>query len=459
MSHRPRPSLQWHLITTTGTVLVVSFVLTFLALDHVLRLNFEHQLESDLTSHAMILVEELDHAGADEAGRADILNRFGLAYGMADGLFQIIDETGRVVLSSEVIGWGALAEAPFRAGDLELYAFHSETRSVPDREVRFLYYRMTPAETLRIGVDVGPRRKVLQSTRLVFGLGSLTTLAVSLLLVGYTTRRAISGVRQVRQHAETIRQQDDLSARVPLPTAFRETNQLAETFNAMMDRVQFLVKNLRLVMDHFAHDLKTPMTRLRGRAEQALRHNEELELAGTVVGECDRITEQLDTLLQIARTDAGLTVWRARDFDLAECVNECVEFFEPEIEVKGLVLHNEMPPALPLHADPQVMSRVVLNLIENAVKYTEAGSIQVSGGGDARDVWVTVCDTGIGIAATDAAMIFEPFFRTKYHHNREGYGLGLSYCRSVLKAMGGRIEYHPGEKGGSCFTVRLPSGK
>lgn len=444
---------------TTGTVLSLCFVLTFWVLDGMLQRNYEQQVQSALTSQAMILVEELDRVGRDEAQRSDILARFGLAYGMNSGLFQVIDTDGRVLLSSDSEFWQGLAESEVRGEDVALYTFCWETRRLPERHARFLYYRISGRETVRIGMDVSERLRALQLTRLVFGLGSLISLVLSLLLLGWTTRRAVQGVRHVRERAETIRVQDDLGARVPLPTAFRETNELAETFNAMMDRVQFLVKNLRLVMDHFAHDLKTPMTRLRGMAEQSLRRggdDEDMELAGTVVDECDRITAELDTLLLIARAESGLSVFHPSRFDLAECVRECLEFFEPEIEAKGMALSDELPSSLAVNADLQVVRRIVLNLIENAVKYSETGTVTVGGGEEGMRVLISVCDQGLGIRQEDADNIFEPFFRTKDHATREGHGLGLSYCRSVLQAMGGEITYRPNPPRGSCFTICIP---
>ncbi|CAM2010698.1 sensor histidine kinase [Acanthopleuribacter pedis] len=453
------PSLQWHLMLSTGTVLSLCFLLTFLVLDGLLQRNFDQQVQSALTSQAMILVEELDRVGDVEAERAGILARFGLAYGMSNGLFQLIDGEGRVALSSDDTAWGELVNSTVRGDDVELYAFFWESRRVPEKDARFLYYRIASDATVRIGMDVSARREALRMTRLVFGLGSLLSLVLSLLLLGWTTRRAVQGVRHVRERAETIRHQDDLSARVPLPTAFRETNELAETFNAMMDRVQFLVKNLRLVMDHFAHDLKTPMTRLRGLAEQSLRRggdDEDMELAGTVVDECDRITAELDTLLLIARAESGLSVFRPSAFDLAECVRECLEFFEPELEMKGMALAERLPDSMPITVDLQVTRRVVLNLIENAVKYSETGTVTVTGTQDQSTASISVCDNGLGIRAEDAEQIFEPFFRTKDHATREGHGLGLSYCRSVLNAMGGGIHYRPNQPNGSCFTITMP---
>jgi signal transduction histidine kinase len=229
----------------------------------------------------------------------------------------------------------------------------------------------------------------------------------------------------------------------------------------MLDRIETLVAGIKEMTDNIAHDLKSPITRIRGQAELALTGGGSLTeyetMAGSAVEECDRLLEMIDTMLFISRTEAGVTQPRLQALDLAAVVRDAGRLFQALADEKRIRLSCHAPEPLPLAGDIRLLQRMIANLLDNAVKYTPAeGAVTVSARRDpAAGCVIEVADTGPGISPADLPHIFERFYRGDPSRSETGSGLGLSFARAVARAHGGDITAATSDAG-SVFRVLLP---
>jgi signal transduction histidine kinase len=232
------------------------------------------------------------------------------------------------------------------------------------------------------------------------------------------------------------------------------------TFNRMAERVQTVMQEMRQVNDNIAHDLRSPLTRIRGLAESAVMDRtlcgEGAELAGSIVEECDRLMQLINTLLDIAETEAGVRGLHLEDVDLPELAAQAVELFAGVAEDKGVALDSVASGRPVARGDRRKLQRALANLVDNAIKYTPTGGrvmVRVRALGTMAEV--AVSDTGPGIPADDLPHLFERFYRGDRARNLPGNGLGLALALAVARAHGGDIDLRSSPDG-STFTVRLP---
>jgi len=254
----------------------------------------------------------------------------------------------------------------------------------------------------------------------------------------------------------------DLSGRLPVAGTGDELDRLADNVNAMLERIEALMHGLKEVSDNIAHDLKTPLTRLRNRCEQALRgakgdadYRAALE---STIAESDELIRTFDALLMIARAESGQARDNMTDFDAAEIARDVGDLYEPLADEKGLMLKVEAPAAAPLRGNRELVSQALANLVDNAIKYAgpeinkingAPAEIVVKAGVDGERITLTVADHGPGIAESDRGRVIERFVRLEQSRSQPGSGLGLSLAAAVARLHGGELKLednHPGLK-------------
>jgi heavy metal sensor kinase len=277
----------------------------------------------------------------------------------------------------------------------------------------------------------------------------------------FMARRALAGVEAVTRTARHI-SESSLTERVPVKKHQDEIDQLAITFNQMLDRIQTLVTGIREMSDNIAHDLKSPITRIRGISEVSLSagasEKEYENMAASTVEECDRLLDMINTMLVISRTEAGVNKLDAKELDIGAVVRDACELFRSPAEDKDLKLVCDVFGNFSISGDNRLIQRMIANLLDNAIKYTPAGGsvqVTVSTANDTA-IAVAVTDTGIGISEKDIPRIFDRFYRCDPSRSEAGIGLGLSFARAVARAHGGDISVFSKSGQGSTFTVTFP---
>ena len=357
------------------------------------------------------------------------------------------------------IGIGRTALKRLLAGGEPVYDNFSPANR--KHKIRILYSVASPQVILQVGQSMENHTRFIEAFRRIFVITMALLFVLAAVFGWFMARRALAGVGGVTRAARRISRGSSLDERVPVGSHDDEIDQLASTFNQMLDRIQRLVAGIREMSDNIAHDLKSPITRIRGGAEIALTTdaaNADFQLmAADTIEECDRLLETINTMLLISRTEAGANTLDVTNVELAEVVADACSLFEAAAHAKGLELRCPQLERMTLKGDLRLIQRMVANLLDNAVKYTHEGSVEVnlkSMGSNQAEISVT--DTGPGISSRDRGRIFDRFFRCDPSRSESGAGLGLSFVRTVARAHGGdvRVGSRPGE--GATFTVSLP---
>jgi len=234
----------------------------------------------------------------------------------------------------------------------------------------------------------------------------------------------------------------DLTGRLPVAGSGDEFDRLAGSLNAMLERIEGLMAGVKHVSDNIAHDLKTPLTRLRNQAEEALRSSRsEADYRAAfeaTIEESDALIRTFDALLMISRAEAGEVRSHMVDFDAAETAQSVAELYEPLAEEKGLTLAVAAEPPLPVHGNRELVGQALANLLDNAIKHGE-GEVRVTARAEAGRVLFVVADRGPGIPAQDRTRVLERFVRLEASRSRPGAGLGLSLAAAVARLHGGEL--------------------
>jgi heavy metal sensor kinase len=320
-----------------------------------------------------------------------------------------------------------------------------------------------PGMVLQIGRSLKDNEELLED----IGQDFRPAIAIVLTLVAlggwFMARKALSGVKEVTQTAMAI-SDGAMERRVPLTGRGDEIDRLSQTFNHMLERIQSLIKEMREVTDNIAHDLKSPVTRIRGLAEVTLTTGRSLaeyqSMAASTVEECDSLLGMINTMLEISEFEAGVATLSITKVDISGLIKEACDLFQPLAEDKGLVIKSKVPPQCLLSGDKSKLQRALTNLLDNAIKYTPSGgTITASIEEGEKGVIIAVHDTGRGIAANDIPHIFDRFYRVDKSRSESGAGLGLSLVLAIVQAHGGDIEVDSSPDAGSTFTVVLPREK
>jgi signal transduction histidine kinase len=324
---------------------------------------------------------------------------------------------------------------------------------------------------LLIGRDLEERRRLFG---IVAKAAQWSVLIVVVLGLGggiFVARRVLRRIDAMTGTAQRI-MAGDLSGRLPVGRSGDELDRLAENLNAMLERIEALMVGLKEVSDNIAHDLKTPLTRLRNRAEEALaKSGTEAEYRTALertIEESDGLIRTFNALLMIARAESGQARGNMDNFDAADVANGIHELYEPLAEDGGMTLHVRTESA-PLHGNRELISQALANLVENAIKYGKpvaaapplgAGANQkeilIEARRDGDRVLLSVTDHGPGISLVDRKHAVERFVRLEASRTQPGSGLGLSLASAVATLHGGDLRLDDADPG-LIATLAIPA--
>ena len=385
------------------------------------------------------------------------------ASGIRRVFFLLLSEKSEVLASSDLTHWGGEEAFNLRFKELPVKAPLFRTLSFPNHhhKVRALFMPTGDGKTILVGESRRDTDVIMERYRETFGVAIAVMIICGALLGWFLSRKAMAGVLRITQTATQIRQ-GDLSKRVPIGNEGLEIDNLARAFNEMLDRIELVMRELKEVTDNIAHDLRSPVTRMRGIAETTLTGDPSLEelkeMAASIVEESDRLIGMINTTLEITKTESGVAELNLSRLELGSIVSEAAEIFLPLAEEKGIEMKvHLLSQAVEVEGDRAKLQRVVANLLDNAIKYTPEGDrIEVHLRRKDHQVEIEVIDSGMGIPEEDRERIFERFYRGDKSRSTPGSGLGLSLALAFVKAHKGAITVESSPGNGSRFTVTLP---
>ena len=291
---------------------------------------------------------------------------------------------------------------------------------------------------------------------LIVGLGGAVLL----------TLRILRPVHRLIDTTRRVIRRGDMTARVPVRAAYgNELDELSVLFNQMLARNEDLIRGMREALDNVAHDLRTPLTRLRNSAEAALRDRDTSaqtrgEALGDAIEEAENTLNTLRVLTDISEAEHGTMRLHLETVVVQELALAAADLYEYSGEECGVRLRVEVAAELRLFADRIRLQQVVANLLDNAVKYSRSGGeILVTAGTTDHDatVWISVRDEGVGVVEHDLPRIWDRLYRGDHSRSRRGSGLGLSLVKAIVQAHGGQVEVGSTVGVGSVFTITLPA--
>jgi signal transduction histidine kinase len=315
---------------------------------------------------------------------------------------------------------------------------------------------------LQVGRSNAESKLVLAHFRRTGMLILIPALLLSLLGGWLAARSALSPLRALVQTIRHILETGDQERRVPAQAQRGELGALSVLFNRVLDRNEMLVQGSKETLDNVAHDLRTPMTHLRNSAEHALQMAEpdvrvQREALADCMEESDRILQMLNTLMDLAEASIGGMKLQPEPISLRELADEVIELYSIVAEERGIRLCNEVPTYLMVEADRMRLRQCIGNLVDNALKYSDAGGeVLLSGTSENTRVNLSVKDRGCGIAEENLDRIWNRLYRGEASRATPGLGLGLSIVRAIAEAHGGTIDVQSQLGKGTTFTLSFP---
>jgi signal transduction histidine kinase len=293
------------------------------------------------------------------------------------------------------------------------------------------------------------------------GVG-LVALIVSLTAATLLSWRATRPLRQMAATARRIIDEDDFSARIPNPAGTGELAVLARQLNALLDKNAAHVRVLRETLDNLAHDMRTPLTRLRGTAELALSDGGNPADARSALASCidesDHVLHLLEVLLDVSAAEAGVLSLRREKMDMTALAVRAVDLYKEVAEQKNIRLDVNSTGPAPMDGDPVRVGQALSNLVDNALKYTpDGGTVKLTPAVVPGAVTITVADSGPGVPTAEREAVWRRLYRGDASRSQRGLGLGLTLVRAVAEAHGGSASVADAPGGGAQFQMSFPA--
>ncbi|TCV90700.1 sensor histidine kinase [Sulfurirhabdus autotrophica] len=376
--------------------------------------------------------------------------------GKEDRAYRVVDAKGKTLF--EIGGLFLPEMKPFKGiKEITLGGLGNEKDKTDARVIAFPL-----SDKLNMFVAIGTRQ--LQQLKQELWLTFVKTEILIVLLgaaVGFwLTQRFHGRIESFNQLAKQIVKSGDLSSRMPV-AGNDEFASLAINVNAMLERIDRLVQGIRQVSDNIAHDLRTPLTRLRADVEVALRQQDpEIDHATLerVLEELENMQTIFNSLLSLGQAEAGGMRIKRKEVDITAFLGEMVELYAPSAEEHGLELKSEIASDIHLRVDRQLIAQALSNLFDNALKYVpEGGTLQLRASQKDNIVEIVLEDNGPGIPPEMREKIFERFSRIDPSRTLSGSGLGLALVRAFIELHNGSVDVYESPLGGAAFRIILPT--
>ncbi|MFQ5981705.1 MAG: sensor histidine kinase [Candidatus Heimdallarchaeota archaeon] len=322
--------------------------------------------------------------------------------------------------------------------------------------------RLRDGNFLQVGNSTQDREKILHRFRGLFASIMIPVIFIGFAGGAFLSFRALRPIRNLISAVRSIISTGRMDDRVPTPHTTDELDELVRLFNRMLEKIEALIMRMREALDHVAHDLRTPMTRLRGIAEMALQskqsHVTSQEALADCLEESERVLTLLNTLMDISEAESGMLRLHLERVNVSVLVKNITELYRYVAEDNKVTISVKAPTDLPVTADRNRLQQVLANLLDNSIKYTPpGGAIEVEAHQNNHEVAITVKDNGVGIPPEDVPKIWDRLYRGDKSRSQRGLGLGLSLVKAIIEAHGGYTRVSSQLDAGSLFSVYLPA--
>jgi signal transduction histidine kinase len=417
----------------------------------------ERQTEATLDAEITGLAEQYAQRGL--SGLVQIIAARS-AGDRGDGMLYLVTNMDGRPLAGNIADWPT--GAPVSPGSLSFRIDVPGKNGSETHQARGVLFTIPDGYRLLVGRDISDAAAFRDRIRTTLLWSGLVALGIGLAGGTLMSRNMLRRVEQVNRTAERVIA-GNLSDRVPRRGTGDEFDQLAANLNGMLDQIERLMSGIREVTDNVAHDLKTPLARLRARLELALLGPDDplarSEAIRVAIDEADRLLATFNALLSIAEAEAGSGQLSDERLDLGEIARAVVELYDPLAEEKGFALRLDSAPATMIRGDRHLLSQAVANLVDNALKYG-GGDIAIGVRQEGGRAAIEVADRGPGIAESDRETVFDRFVRLEPSRSSPGNGLGLSLVRAVAHRHDAEVtlgDNHPGLKVRIEFPAWLPA--
>ncbi len=349
----------------------------------------------------------------------------------------------------------------------ETWVIHSTKKYIPvdgdmtrEDELEILGRRLKDGTILQVGYSAELREEFLEKIRNLFLYIMMPVVLLSIAIGAFLAQRFLRPIKELSKAVESV-QSGRIDTRVPIQGTDNELKVLAGQFNTMLDRIECLINGMREALDNVAHDLRTPLMRIRAAIENSVISDDTETLREALLDcaeESERISTMLTALMDISEAETGVMKLTYAEFRLAGLLEEIRDLFLYPAEEKYHCLEIHVPAKLSVNADYARIRQVLCNLIDNAIKYTpQNGHITLCATQNDAHLVLTITDTGIGVPAHDLPRIFDRLYRSDKSRAQKGLGLGLSLVKAVITAHKGTIDVNNSPDEGTTFMIKLPN--
>jgi len=376
----------------------------------------------------------------------------------------LFNSQGDSLLHSDLKSWRQLPSANYLLSTFsqqkENINLEKNAHADEDLESYTAYGKISEDYIVHTGESNQEEQEVLEILKIVSATIFCIIIPLGVLIGWLTARKAVSGIKAVSAAAADI-EQGIFDRQVSVNAKGDEIDELANTFNAMAGRINTLIEEMREMTDNIAHDLRSPLARIRAISESTLSSqidsNSCHKAASDTLEECDRLLQMINMTLDVAEAEADVRECKVDIIDLSYLTEDACELFSPVAEHKDITLSTHISGLCTVKGNKHNLQRMLTNLIDNALKYTpEKGEVIVELENQNSNAIIKVADTGIGIPEPERNRVFDRFYRCDQSRTQEGCGLGLCYSRAVARSHGGDIKLKTALNRSSVFEVSLP---
>jgi signal transduction histidine kinase len=377
--------------------------------------------------------------------------------------FRILSPEGKLIIASDMRSWGEVGISKTALSGLNPsapYVLEMLRLPVHRYKIRTIYGLISPEKIFQTGISLEENEKYLAIFRNMFFFIMAAILSLSGIIGWLISRNAVRGIQDVVKTANEI-SKGAYNKRVEVTHNIIEIEALGNAFNNMLDKIRVLLKNMKEMTDNIAHDLRSPLTRMRGIAEMNLMSDKTVEeyqdMAASTVEECDYLIDMVNTMLDITEIEAGMGEMKTEALNLRYLILQIADLFSPVADENRISMHLDIPDVCRIKGDRHKFQRIIMNLLENAIKFTPAGGeVFLKLTETHKAIRIECRDTGVGIAPDDLPKIFDRFFRADKSRTHAGLGLGLSLVKAIAESLGGSISAESALNKGSVFIVTIP---